>query len=198
MILLIDNYDSFTYNLYQMMGEISSDIRVVRNDALGVGDIAELKPDGILISPGPGRPEDAGICRAVIEEYRGRIPILGVCLGEQAICIAYGAAVGYAKRQMHGKQSVIAPDPESPLFAGLPPEIKVARYHSLAVKRDTLPAELQVTAAAEDGEVMAVEDRRRMVYGVQFHPESIMTPEGGIILSNFSRIAEGRGKAGGK
>ncbi len=185
MILLIDNYDSFSYNLYQLIGELNPDIHVVRNDALTVTEIADLRPERIVISPGPGRPADAGICESVVQELGGQIPILGVCLGEQAICEAYGAVVDYAHRLMHGKQSIAALDRTSPIFAGLPEQIPVARYHSLAVRPETLPPELRVIATAEDGEVMAVEDRKRRVYGLQFHPESIMTPDGRKILQNF-------------
>ena len=185
MILLIDNYDSFSYNLYQLIGELNPDIHVVRNDALTVTEIAALGPERIVISPGPGRPADAGICESVVQELGGQIPILGVCLGEQAICEAYGAVVDYAHRLMHGKQSIAALDRTSPIFAGLPEQIPVARYHSLGVRPETLPPELRVIATAEDGEVMAVEDRKRRVYGLQFHPESIMTPDGRKILQNF-------------
>ena len=185
MILLIDNYDSFSYNLYQLIGELNPDIHVVRNDALTVTEIAALGPERIVISPGPGRPADAGICESVVQELGGQIPILGVCLGEQAICEAYGAVVDYAHRLMHGKQSIAALDRTSPIFAGLPAQIPVARYHSLAVRPATLPPELRVIATAEDGEVMAVEDRKKRVYGLQFHPESIMTPDGRRILQNF-------------
>ena len=185
MILLIDNYDSFSYNLYQLIGELNPDIHVVRNDALTVTEIAALGPERIVISPGPGRPADAGICESVVQELGGQIPILGVCLGEQAICEAYGAVVDYAHRLMHGKQSIAALDRTSPIFAELPEQIPVARYHSLAVRPATLPPELRVIATAEDGEVMAVEDRKKRVYGLQFHPESIMTPDGRKILQNF-------------
>lgn len=186
MILLIDNYDSFTYNLYQMLGNLEPDLKVIRNDVYTVSEIRDMAPSGIIISPGPGRPEDAGICPEVIRELRGEIPILGVCLGEQAICMVYGAHVSYAKQLMHGKQSDTRLDCESPLFKGLPEYIKVARYHSLAVVAETLTeTDLKVSGVTLDGEVMAVEDRIRNVYGVQFHPESILTPEGEKILSNF-------------
>lgn len=192
MILLIDNYDSFTYNLYQMLGAITTDLKVIRNDAMTVAEIRQLAPEGIVLSPGPGRPEDAGICPAVIRELRGEIPILGVCLGEQAICQEYGARVGYASCLMHGKQSQAKIDRTSPLFAGLPEEIAVARYHSLAADEKTIPGtELVITAETAEHEVMAVEDRKRRVFGVQFHPESIMTPEGSVILENFVRICRG-------
>ncbi len=187
MILLIDNYDSFSYNLYQMVGTIDPDIRVIRNDEWTVEEVKAAGPDRIIISPGPGRPADAGICEELVRELRtSGIPILGVCLGEQGICEAYGATVTYAKELMHGKQSRTVIDTSSPLFRGLPDNIPVARYHSLAVKADTLPPELKVIATAEDGEIMGVEDVQYPVYGLQFHPESIMTPDGAAILRNFA------------
>lgn len=189
MVLLIDNYDSFSYNLYQMIGEINSDIRVIRNDELTVEEIEKLHPSRIILSPGPGKPENAGICEEVVRRLGGKIPILGVCLGHQAICEVYGAVVTYASRLMHGKQSEACLDKESRLFAGIGnSQIKVARYHSLAVKKETIPKELKVTAIAEDGEVMAVEHRDYPVYGLQFHPESILTSHGKCILENFMKI----------
>lgn len=189
MILLIDNYDSFSYNLYQMVGTIEPDIRVIRNDEMTVEEIRKLSPDRIIISPGPGRPADAGICEELVRDLRIEgIPILGVCLGEQGICEAYGATVTYAKELMHGKQSLTTIDTESPLFVGLPKQVPVARYHSLAVEADTLPSELKIIATAEDGEVMAVQDVQYPVYGVQFHPESIMTPDGEAMLRNFVAV----------
>ncbi len=188
MLLLIDNYDSFSYNLYQMIGAIEPDIKVIRNDAMTVEEIDELKPDGIIISPGPGRPEDAGICIDVIKKLGDRYPILGVCLGHQSICAAYGAVVTYAKELMHGKQSETEVETQCRLFAGLPKIVKVARYHSLAADADTIPECLTVMAKTTDGEVMAVKHRDYDVYGVQFHPESIMTPEGATMLKNFIEI----------
>ena len=185
MILLIDNYDSFSYNLYQYVGEINPDIRVIRNDEMTVEQIRELKPSHIILSPGPGRPENAGIIIEAARELGPDIPILGVCLGHQAICAAYGATVTYAKRLMHGKQSVAKLDTECPLFRGCPEKTPVARYHSLAADPDTIPEELKVTAVTEDGEVMAVKHRDYPIYGVQFHPESILTPNGKQILRNF-------------
>ena len=191
MILLLDNYDSFTYNLFQMVGGIEPDLKVVRNDAMTVDEIRKLNPDGIIISPGPGRPEDSGICPEVIRELKGEFPILGVCLGEQAICIVYGATVSYAKQLMHGKQSDTKIDTDCPLFKDLPEVIKVARYHSLAVVEETLKdTDLKVCGITNDGEVMAVEDRANLVFGVQFHPESIMTPEGEKILRNFIELTK--------
>lgn len=188
MILLIDNYDSFSFNLYQMLGSIEPDIRVIRNDEMTVEEIEALAPEKIIISPGPGRPADAGVCEEVVRALRTKIPILGVCLGEQGICEAYGATVGYAKELMHGKQSLTKIDTTSRIFAGLPEKVRVARYHSLAVEADTLPENLKVIAQTEDGEVMAVEDTEYPVFGLQFHPESIMTPDGAKMLWNFMEI----------
>ena len=185
MILLIDNYDSFSYNLYQMIGGLNPDIRVVRNDELTVDEICGLAPSHIILSPGPGRPADAGICESVAVELAGEIPILGVCLGHQAICEAYGGEVGYAKQLMHGKQSQVALDGSCPLFKGLHEMIPAARYHSLAAAEEKLPDCLKVTARTRDGEVMAVMHREHPVYGLQFHPESILTPDGPLILKNF-------------
>ncbi|MCF0235079.1 MAG: aminodeoxychorismate/anthranilate synthase component II [Thermoguttaceae bacterium] len=185
MILLIDNYDSFSYNLYQLVGELEPDIRVVRNDETTVEEIRALKPERIIVSPGPGRPENAGVILDVVQRLRLEIPILGVCLGHQAICMAFGATVTYAPKLMHGKQSLVALDGSCPLFAGLPERVPVARYHSLIAQKDTIPPELRVVAETDDGEVMAVQSREGDVYGVQFHPESIMTPDGRQMLKNF-------------
>ena len=187
MILLIDNYDSFSYNLYQLVGEIEPDIKVIRNDEMTVEEIRNLRPDRIILSPGPGRPEQAGIIMDVAKELGAEIPILGVCLGHQAICAAFGATVTYAKQLMHGKQSLVRFDAASPLFADCPKEALVARYHSLAVDEATLPDCLTVTARTGENEVMAVQHKKYPIYGVQFHPESIMTPDGKIMLSNFIR-----------
>lgn len=188
MILLIDNYDSFSYNLYQLVGSINPDIKVIRNDAMTPEDIKALAPEKIIISPGPGKPENAGICVDTVKKLGGEIPILGVCLGHQAICTAFGATVSYAKTLMHGKQSVASLDLSCKLFEGLPEKIPVARYHSLAVIEETLPDELIITAKADDGEVMAVKHRDFDVYGLQFHPESIMTPDGKQILNYFLNL----------
>ena len=188
MILLIDNYDSFSYNLYQLIGEICPDIKVIRNDEMTVAEIEELAPDKIILSPGPGRPEDAGIIIEAAKTVCQKIPTLGVCLGHQAICAAYGATVTYAKELMHGKQSVISFMNDSPLFRGIDEGAPVARYHSLAADAATLPDCLEVTALADDGEVMAVQHREYPRYGVQFHPESIMTPDGRIMLKNFIEL----------
>ena len=185
MILLIDNYDSFSYNLYQMLGERCGDIRVIRNDAMTVAEIAALNPSHIILSPGPGRPQDAGVIIDTVKQLGARIPILGVCLGHQAICAAFGAAIVHAKQLMHGKQSTVLADTGSVLFRDMPERFAVARYHSLAAQADTVPACLHVTARTEDGEIMAVQHETMPIYGVQFHPESILTPLGGQILTNF-------------
>lgn len=188
MILLIDNYDSFSYNLFQLVGSLDPDIKVIRNDAMTTGQIEELSPKAIILSPGPGKPEDAGICIEVVKKLGGRFPILGVCLGHQAICTAYGGTVSYAKELMHGKQSVAKLTRSCALFEGLPDSIPVARYHSLALLRDTLPDCLTITAQTEDGEVMAVAHKDYPVFGLQFHPESILTPDGKTILQNFIHL----------
>lgn len=185
MILLIDNYDSFSYNLYQLIGSVRQDIKVIRNDEMTVPEIEKLSCDRIILSPGPGRPKQAGICEEAVRTFAGKIPLLGVCLGHQAICEAYGGTVTYAKRLMHGKQSEIRLDQKCPVFRGLPERIAAARYHSLAADPDTLPEELKITAVTDEGEVMAVAHRKFRLYGLQFHPESILTPEGAIIIKNF-------------
>ena len=188
MTLLIDNYDSFSYNLYQLVGELNPDIRVIRNDEMTLDAIRALKPDRVILSPGPGRPEDAGVTMAVAKELGMEVPLLGVCLGHQAICAAFGATVTYAKALMHGKQSVIRQERGCPLFEGCPETFPVARYHSLAADPETMPDCLRVTARTEDGEVMAVQHRDYPVFGVQFHPESILTPDGRRMLEHFMKI----------
>ncbi len=188
MILLIDNYDSFSYNLFQLVGSLDPDIKVIRNDAYTVKEIEDMKPDAIILSPGPGRPEDAGICIPVVKELGGKIPLLGVCLGHQAICTAYGGTISYAKKLMHGKQSDTRLDKDCYLFNNLPDIIPVARYHSLALLEETLPECLEITARTTDGEIMAVMHKEYPVYGLQFHPESILTPDGKTILSNFINL----------
>lgn len=188
MTLLIDNYDSFSYNLVQLVGELDPDIQVIRNDERTLLEIEAMKPDRIILSPGPGRPADAGVCEAVARHFAGKVPVLGVCLGHQAICEAYGATVSYAKTLMHGKASTILIDTTCALFAGMPAEIQGARYHSLAAVESTLPSELTVTARSEDGEIMAIRHRDFALYGLQFHPESILTPRGRDILKNFIQI----------
>ena len=194
MILIIDNYDSFSYNLYQMIGAINPDIKVIRNDAMTAEEVLALKPDAIILSPGPGRPADAGICEEIAVKAAGIVPILGVCLGHQAITEAYGGVVGYAKQLMHGKQSRAEIDISCDLFSGLFIEIDVARYHSLAAEEESLPDVLKVISRTKDGEIMAIKHRDYDIYGLQFHPESILTPEGKKILQNFINIAERRTK----
>ena len=188
MILLIDNYDSFTYNLVQVIGTINPDIKVIRNDAMSVEEIEKLKPSHIILSPGPGYPKDAGVCEEVVRKLQGKIPILGVCLGHQAICEAFGGRVSYAKELMHGKKKTIYTVGESKLFEGLGDSFQAARYHSLAAVRDKLPEILRVTAEAEDGEIMAVEHTEYPIYGVQFHPESVMTLDGKKMVENFINV----------
>ncbi len=188
MILLIDNYDSFSYNLFQLVGGLNPDIRVVRNDQLSVEEIRALHPSHLILSPGPGRPADAGICEEAARELAGEIPVLGVCLGHQAICEAFGGTVTYAKRLMHGKTSAVLLDTGCPLFRGLPERVQGGRYHSLAAPEALLPDCLQVTARTEDGEVMGVRHRDFPVFGLQFHPESILTPEGPAMLKNFLEV----------
>ncbi|MBQ8296547.1 MAG: aminodeoxychorismate/anthranilate synthase component II [Ruminococcus sp.] len=185
MILLIDNYDSFSYNLFQLVGEIDSDIKVIRNDEMTVEEIERLAPDRIILSPGPGRPEDAGVIIETAKTLSRKIPTLGVCLGHQAICAAYGAEVTYAKQLMHGKQSQVTFSGECPLFRGIPEAAPVARYHSLAADPETIPDCLKVTAVTADGEIMAVQHKEYPIFGVQFHPESILTPDGRKMLENF-------------
>ena len=195
MILLIDNYDSFSYNLFQLVGTLNPDIRVVRNDLLSVPEIEALSPEASLLSPGPGRPADAGICEEAVQKLSGKIPILGVCLGHQAICEAFGGTVGYAKALMHGKSSLTKLAPSCPLFQDLPPEIPVARYHSLAAK-EPLPPDLEAAAVAENGEIMALQHKTHPTFGLQFHPESILTPDGETILKNFLTFAQNQKQEG--
>lgn len=184
MNLLIDSYDSFSWNLFQLAGTIEPDIRVIRNDEMTAEEIRALRPGHIILSPGPGRPEEAGVLIDAVRKIHD-IPILGVCLGHQAVCRAFGASVTYAGRLMHGRQSEMRLDTDCPLFAGCPESVPAARYHSLAADAATLPPELKVTALADDGEIMAVQHREYPIYGVQFHPESVMTPDGERMLRNF-------------
>ncbi len=189
MIIMIDNYDSFTYNLYQYMGEINPDIEVYRNDAITVEEISRKAPSHIVISPGPGYPVNAGISIGVIKGLGCRIPVLGVCLGHQAIGEAYGGKVVHARELMHGKASEIDIDSNCELFRSLPKRITGGRYHSLIVDPDTLPVELIVTASSSLGEIMGLRHRHYPVYGIQFHPESILTPCGKDILRNFLKVS---------
>lgn len=185
MILLIDNYDSFSYNLFQLIGEVNDDITVYRNDKISVEEIMELNPEAIILSPGPGKPENAGICIDVVNEFYDKIPILGVCLGHQAICTAFGGVVSYAGRLMHGKSSTISINDDE-IFNDLNSKITVGRYHSLSLQKDSVPDSLEIISNADDdGEVMAVKHKKYPVYGLQFHPESILTPDGLTIIRNF-------------
>ena len=185
MILLIDNYDSFAYNLYQLIGSINEEIKVVRNDEISVEEIEKLNPSCIIISPGPGKPSEAGIIEEVIQTYYTKYPILGVCLGHQAIVEAFGGIVGYAKSVMHGKSSIIKVNTNNLLFKGIEEKTRVSRYHSLAAKKENLPDCLQIIGESDDGEIMAVCHKNYPIYGLQFHPESILTKEGKKIVENF-------------
>ncbi len=189
MILMLDNYDSFTYNLYQQIGEMYPDIKVVRNDAVSVGDIEKMAPEAIIVSPGPGTPDDAGVCVEAIKYFTGKLPILGICLGEQSIGQAFGGVVGLANKPLHGKATKVHIDTASPIFEGLTGVIEVGRYHSLIVERDNLPDCLEVIAEDDEGQIMALKHKDFPTYGIQFHPESVLTPVGGIITANFLRIA---------
>jgi anthranilate synthase component 2 len=184
MLLMIDNYDSFTFNLVQYFGELGEDVRVVRNDEIDVAGIAALRPDRLVLSPGPCSPAEAGVCVEAIRHFTGRLPILGVCLGHQAIGAALGGRVVRARVQMHGKASTITTDREG-VFAGLPERFSVIRYHSLVIERASLPAELVITATSDDGEIMGVRHREAALEGVQFHPESILSEHGHAMLRNF-------------
>lgn len=184
MLLMIDNYDSFTFNLVQYFGELGEEVKVLRNDEIDVAGIAALRPERLVLSPGPCSPAEAGVCVEAIREFAGKLPILGVCLGHQAIGAALGGRVVRAQRQMHGKTSVIRTDGQG-VYTGLPSEFTVIRYHSLAIERETLPAELVVTSTSEDGEIMGVRHRTLPIEGVQFHPESILSEHGHAMLRNF-------------
>ena len=187
MIVLIDNYDSFSYNLYQLIGSVEPDVKVVRNDAYTVEEIEGMKPEAIILSPGPGKPSDAGICIEAIRYFAGKLPILGVCLGHQTIGYVAGATVKKGTRPMHGKLSLLTHSGEG-LFRGLPQDFLVTRYHSLVIDEATLPQEYQVDARTEDQAVMAISHRTYPIYGVQFHPESILTPQGTVIMKNFLNV----------
>ena len=189
MLLVIDNYDSFTYNLVQMMSGQGADIRVFRNDKISVVDAARMAPDGIVISPGPCTPAEAGVSVDMIRHFSGKVPVLGVCLGHQSLVVAFGGVIGHADRIMHGKTSLVQYE-ESPLYKGMKNPFPAGRYHSLVVKPADLPAELLIDATSDDGEIMGVRHREHSTYGVQFHPESVLTPGGKRLLRNFLRIVK--------
>ncbi len=191
MMLMIDNYDSFTYNLVQYLEQIGIPVTTIRNDALGLSDIEDLAPEGIVISPGPGRPCDAGVSLEVIRHFSGKIPLLGVCLGHQSIAEAFGGNIISAKRLMHGKTSMVTADGKG-IFTGMNKPFQAMRYHSLAVERESLPDCLTVTAESEDGEIMGLRHQTHLTEGIQFHPESIMTPVGKRLLRNFVKLAQER------
>ena len=190
MVLLIDNYDSFSYNLVQLVGEISrGNIQVVRNDEITIEEIRKKNPSHIILSPGPGKPRDAGICEEVVRKLKGEYPILGVCLGHQCICEVFGGTVTYAKQLMHGKKSDITVLKDSSIFTGMEKIFQGARYHSLSAKADTMPDELEVIAVDEsDHEIMAVQHKDYKIFGLQFHPESVLTPQGKTMMQNFLNV----------
>ncbi|MDC3418123.1 anthranilate synthase component II [Aquibacillus salsiterrae] len=190
MILLIDNYDSFTYNLYQYVSELGKEVTVIRNDKITIDEIRELKPEAIILSPGPGTPKEAGICIEVVKQLEEEFPILGICLGHQAIGEAYGANIVHAKQIKHGKTSLLN-HPANGVFEGLEEALEVMRYHSLVIKKDDVPEQLIVTATAtDDDEIMAVKHTGLPIYGLQFHPESIGTEKGKALLNNFFTLIE--------
>ncbi|MGE4520769.1 MAG: aminodeoxychorismate/anthranilate synthase component II [Desulfobacteraceae bacterium] len=189
MILMIDNYDSFTYNLVQYLSGFDEEVMVRRNDEITIDEIKNLDVESIVISPGPGRPEDAGISVDIINEFKGKIPILGVCLGHQAIAFAFGGEIIHAKKLMHGKSSMITGD-EKGVFTGIKKPVQVMRYHSLAVNKNTLPDCFEISALTEDGEIMGLRHKEYLIEGIQFHPESIMTPQGKRMLRNFIKISK--------
>ncbi|MCA6071462.1 MAG: aminodeoxychorismate/anthranilate synthase component II [Endomicrobium sp.] len=188
MILIIDNYDSFSYNIYQYVGSINKDVKVIKNDEMTIKEIDGLNPTHLIISPGPGRPASAGICEEAIKYFQDKKPILGICLGHQAICEVFGAKITYARTLMHGKTSNIHIANGSPIFRGLSPILRAARYHSLIADRATLPDELLVISEDEESQVMGVKHRDYNLYGIQFHPESILTKNGIIIIENFLKL----------
>ena len=191
MILLIDNYDSFSYNLYQMIGEIDSDITVIRNDEMDLIEIQNIGPDFIVISPGPGKPKNGGISIDVVKEFYKSVPILGICLGHQCIYESFGGKVSYSKKLVHGKVSDVLIDNKNSLFNNLGSEIAVGRYHSLSAIEDSLPKDLSIIAKSkEDNEIMAIAHKKYPVYGLQFHPESILSPDGVNILTNFLNLCK--------
>ena len=191
MLLMIDNYDSFTYNLVQYLMELGEDVKVERNDAISLDDIAGMQPSGIVISPGPKTPADAGISIALVNRFAGEVPILGVCLGHQAVAVAFGARIAHARRIMHGKTSAISHDGRG-VFEGIPNPFEATRYHSLVIREEALPDCLEISARADDGEIMGLRHRTLPVEAIQFHPESILTPCGMDLLRNFLAITHGK------
>ena len=191
MVLVIDNYDSFTYNLVQYLGELGADLRVFRNDEITLDQIGELQPERIVISPGPGRPENAGVSMKMIEAFAGTVPVFGVCLGHQSIVEVFGGKVVRAGRLMHGKTSMVSHDGRA-ILQSMPEPFQAGRYHSLIAQPDTLPADLEVTARTPEGEIMGVRSKTLSVEGVQFHPESVLTPEGPVLMGNFLKQASGK------
>lgn len=190
MILMIDNYDSFTYNLVHYLGELGEEVEVFRNDKIALEDITRMNPEMIVVSPGPCTPREAGISVDVIKEFAGRTPILGVCLGHQSIAYAYGADIVQAPKLFHGKTSLIHHDGKT-IFRGLPNPFQATRYHSLVVERGSLPPEFEISAWTDDGQIMGIRHKELPIEGVQFHPESILTPEGKDLLKNFIEMAKG-------
>lgn len=187
MIIMIDNYDSFTYNLYQYIGTINPDIEVYRNDKITVDEVLAKKPDHIILSPGPGFPKDAGICVDLIKNA-GDIPILGVCLGHQAIGEAFGGKIVHAPRIMHGKSDIVTVDTSCPVFEGIDERVEVGRYYSLVIDKESIPDCLDITAESDDGCIMAIKHKKKNIYGIQFHPESVLTPNGMSMIENFLNI----------
>ena len=187
MVLLIDNYDSFTYNIFQEISELGAEVRVIRNDRITIDGVLQMAPERVVVSPGPGRPENAGISVSLIKELAGKVPVLGVCLGHQALGYAYGGKIVGAKRLMHGKTSLIFHD-GSGIFAGIPNPFEAIRYHSLLVEKETIPDSLKITAWTEENEIMGLQVKGLPLFGVQFHPESILTKEGINILRNFLKV----------
>jgi len=194
MLLMIDNYDSFTYNLVQYLGELGARVKTYRNDAISITEIERLRPRQIVISPGPCTPNQAGISVELVKHFAGRVPILGVCLGHQSIGAAFGGKIIRAKRLMHGKTSPIRHDGKT-IFQNLPNPFSATRYHSLLIERKSLPAGLEISASTREGEIMGVRHRRFPVEGIQFHPESVLTPEGKQLLKNFLRLSSSRGRS---
>ena len=197
MILLVDNYDSFVYNLYQLIGSINPKIKVIRNDKLDIEQIKKLNPSHIVLSPGPGKPSEAGICSEIVKAFQSKIPILGICLGHQIIAEVFGSVVSYAKEVVHGKAFKLKIVEDSLLFKNIDKYFMGARYHSLAIKKETLSEDLKITSISDDGEIMAIEHKKYSIYGLQFHPESILSDNGKILIQNFLDIRGGQNDKAG-